>query len=215
MFSFPPVSRVGFSLLLASVCLPSLAFGAETTSFENDFEKAAVGSAPTEATILAGEFKVAEEGGNKFLELPGSPLDTFGLLFGPAGEGARSASARFFATKQGRKFPTFGISIGGVSGYRLQASPAKRMLEIFKGDEPLATAPLVWESGAWMALSLSAKKAGAGWVIEGLAAGAGQPQRVRFETAEPPPAGRAGIWGSPYAGTPIRFDDLRLGSGDQ
>jgi hypothetical protein len=25
---------------------------------------------------------------------------------------------------------------------------------------------------------------------------------------EAPLAGRAGLWGSPYAGTPIRFDDL-------
>ncbi len=197
------------ALLLAHV-LSGAALGADGAVFQNDFEAAAPGSAPAGVTILAGDFKVAEESSNKFLELPGSPLDTFGLLFGPAQEGAQIASARFAGTKQGRKLPTFGISIGGVSGYHLRANPAKKALEISKGDEVQVSAPLVWESGAWMTLSLAARKAGAGWVIEGRARGSGGPQEIALETPQAPPAGRAGIWGSPYAGTPIRFDDLRV-----
>lgn len=197
------------AVLLAKALLPA-ARSAEGATYQNNFESVAAGSAPAELTILAGDFKVVEEGGNRRLELPGSPLDTFGLLFGPAQEGERRASARFYGTKQGRKFPTFGISLGGVSGYRLQASPGKKALELYKGDAVQASAPFAWESGAWMTLTITVRKAGEGWAIEGQAISEGKPQGVRFETQEPVPAGRAGIWGSPYAGTPIAFDDLKL-----
>jgi hypothetical protein len=33
---------------------------------------------------------------------------------------------------------------------------------------------------------------------------------ITLTDPEPASAGRAGIWGSPYSGTPIRFDDLVL-----
>ena len=56
------------------------------------------------------------------------------------------------------------------------------------------------------------RKSGAGWVIEGRAwpAGSKEPEKPLITIDEPkePSAGRAGLWGSPYAGTPIRFDDL-------
>jgi hypothetical protein len=49
-------------------------------------------------------------------------------------------------------------------------------------------------------------------VVEGKAWAAGTPEpaawNITFETKEEPSSGRAGIWGSPFAGTPIRFDDL-------
>ena len=38
---------------------------------------------PEDLLVLEGAFVVKAEGGNHFLELPGAPLDTFGLLFGP------------------------------------------------------------------------------------------------------------------------------------
>ncbi len=204
------MSARALSAVLFATVLSFDASRAEEAAFNDNFDSVAPGSAPAGVTVLAGNFKVAEEAGNRFLELPGSPLDTFGLLFGPAQEGERRASARFLGSRQGRKFPTFGISIGGVSGYRLQASPGKKALELFKGDAMQASARLAWESGAWLTLAIVARKAGSGWAIEGQATGTGEPQMVRFEVAEAPPAGRAGIWGSPYAGTPIRFDDLRL-----
>ena len=39
---------------------------------------------------------------------------------------------------------------------------------------------------------------------------------VSYEEKEPPIAGKASVWGSPFATTPIRFDDLleiRAGEG--
>ena len=197
------------ALFLPLLALP---LGAAEPLYKNDFTAAEVDKTPAEMMVMAGIFEVKQDAGGKFLELPGEPLDTFGLLFGPSAKDDVSASARFFGTKKGRKFPTFGVSLNGVGGYRLQVSPAKQMLEFIKGDEPRKSVPFVWTSEAWTALRITVRKVGAGWKIEGRAwaAGAAEPEKALIEideTAEPT-AGRAGIWGSPYAGTPIRFDDL-------
>jgi hypothetical protein len=125
-----------------------------------------------------------------------------------------TATARFFGTKKGRKFPTFGISLNGVGGYRLQMSPAKNMLEFVKGDEPKQGVPFTWASDSWTSMRITVRKAGGGWVIEGKAWAAGSPEPekplITIEEKAEPSAGRGGIWGSPYAGTAIRFDDLLI-----
>jgi len=180
--------------------------------FANDFEAAAVEKAPEGAMAIAGDFAVKPDGANKVLELPGEPLDTFGILFGSAGQGDLSATARFFGTKTGRKYPTFGVSLGGVGGYRLIMSGGKKSLEIFKGDEAVKSVPFEWTSGDWTKLRLQVRKAGGGWVIEGRAwpATGAEPKdwQISLEVKDTPSTGRAGLWGSPYSGTPIRFDDL-------
>ncbi len=185
------------------------------TLYHQDFEAAEVGKLPPEMMVMAGEFVVKTEGGDgKFLELPGEPLDTFGLLFGPAPSGDATASARFFGTKKGRKYPTFGVSLGGVGGYRLQVSAGKKALEIFQGDEARQSVAYEWTDGSWTSLRVQVRKVAATWIIKGKAWPAGTPEpaawTITFETKEEPPAGRAGIWGSPFSGTPIRFDDLDL-----
>jgi hypothetical protein len=201
-------------VVLGLSCLFSAAASAGEPLYQNDFEKAEVGNAPPDFTITAGAFAVQGEGSNKFLELPGSPLDTFGLLFGPSIQGDAAASGRFFGTKVGRKFPTFGLSLNGVSGYRLQVSPAKKALEIYKGDEPKASVPLDWQSGSWTHLRLQVRKDGNGWIAEGKAWADGAPEpadwTIKFADPETASAGRAGLWGSPFSGTPIRYDDLRV-----
>lgn len=181
--------------------------------YQMDFEAVEVGKLPTETMVMSGDFAVkqdAKEG--KFLELPGEPLETFGLLFGPTPSGDVTASARFFGTKKGRKFPTFGLSLGGVGGYRLQVSAGKKTLEIFQGDEARQSVPYECPDASWTNLRVQVRKAGAGWIVEGKAWPAGTPEpaawTITFETKEAPSAGRAGIWGSPFSGTPIRFDDL-------
>ncbi len=170
---------------------------------------------PADFLVISGTFAVQEERGRKFLELPGSPLDTFGLLFGPSQEGAATASASFHGTRQGRKFPTFGVSLGGAGGYRLQLSPAKKALEIYKADEPRSSVPFEWVSDSWTRLRIQAQKgASGGWLITGKAWPAEKPEpdkwMITLEEKETPASGRAGLWGSPYSGTPIRFDDLLL-----
>ena len=164
--------------------------------------------------VLSGAFAVKSADGNKFLELPGAPLDTFGILFGPAQQSDVTAIGRFQSRKQGRKFPTFGISLNGVAGYRLQVNPAKKALELLKGDETRAHIDYAWESDQWTRLRIQVRHVAGKWQVEGKAwpATGDEPAKwmIMFEEKQEPPAGRAGIWGMPYSGQPIRFDDLTV-----
>jgi hypothetical protein len=204
-----------FLRLLATVVCVGLPLHAQPAKplYQDDFESAEVAKPPREVMIMAGAFAVRQTEAGKVLELPGEPLDTFGMLFGPTHADGVAASARFFGTRQGRKFPTFAVSLNGVGGYRLQISPAKKALEIYKGDTPLASVPHEWASGAWTQLRVQVQKGSGGtWIVSGKAwsgsdAEPAQPS-ITFEDKQPPPPGRAGLWGSPYSGTPIQFDDL-------
>jgi hypothetical protein len=188
------------------------AAAANAPLFSENFNALEVGKLPTGFAAFAGAFRVQEDASGRFLELPGAPLDSFGVLFGPNAKAPLSASAKIFGTKTKRKMPAFGLSLGGVGGYRLQVSAAKGALEIFKGDQPRASVPFAWASDSWTALRIQIREAEGKWLVEGKAwpAAAAEPSdwQVRFETAEPPVEGRAGVWGNPFSGTPIRFDDL-------
>lgn len=189
---------------------------AQDAVYKNDFQSAEVGKVPQEMMVLDGAFAVGEEGGNKFLELPGAPLDSFGLLFGPTEKENRTVSARVFGTSKGRRYPTFSIGLNGVGGYKLQVSPSKKALELYKGDAVKTTVPFDWKSGEWTRLSMTLKKVKDGeWSIEASAwpDGSSEPAKpaLTFSDTEAPTAGRASIAGSPYATTPIRYDDLFTG----
>ena len=179
--------------------------------FENNFEQAEVGKVPEGFLVLDGDFAVKEENGNKFLELPGAPLDTYGVLFGPAEKPDLAVSARINGTAKGRRYPTFAVGLGGQGGYKLQVSPGKKALEIYKGEEIVASAPFEWKSGEWTKLLLQIRKAGDVWKVEGKAWQGDTepaPMTVTYDEKTEPNAGRASIWGMPFATTPIQFDDL-------
>jgi hypothetical protein len=204
-----------FLAILCSALPSSAADPAAQPIYQNDFKSAAVDTMPKDMLVIAGAFAVKQDKDGKFLELPGEPLDTFGFLFGPSEPADVSASARFFGTKKGRKYPAFGVSLNGVGGYRLQMSPAKQALELFKGGEErlnLVTTPYKWSSDTWTTLRIQVRKTGATWVIEGKAWPTGTPEPEKWmittEETKSLPAGRAGVWGSPYSGLPSRFNDL-------
>src|SRR5581483_6734481 len=180
--------------------------------YENNFEQAAVGAVPADFLVLDGGFAVKQDGTNKFLELPGAPLDSFGALFGPTEKSDVAVSARINGTNKGRRYPTFGVGLNGQGGYKLRVSPGKKALEIYKGDEVVATTAYDWKSGEWTTMRLQVVKSADVWKVEGKAwpQGAAEPAQpmVSYADKQEPSAGRASIWGSPYATTPIQFDDL-------
>src|SRR5579859_1422724 len=94
--------------------------------YEMNFEKVEAGKLPDDFLPLDGAFEVKAEDGNKFLELPGTPLDTYGMLFGPAVKSDVAVTVRVRGTKHGRQYPTFAVGLNGQSGYRLQVSPGKK-----------------------------------------------------------------------------------------
>jgi hypothetical protein len=213
----PRLLACATALLSAAVLLvtTSLPAAEGKAIYENTFESAAVDKVPDDMLVLDGGFAVKEEGGNKFLELPGAPLETFGVLIGPSEASGLCVTARIHGTGKGRRFPTFAVGLNGVGGHRLQVSPAKKMLELYKGDQVITNAPLAWTTDSWTMLRLQCRKVKDGeYRIEGRAWKQGEPEPKDWpitvvETAETP-AGRASIWGNPYAGTPIRYDDLRV-----
>lgn len=181
--------------------------------YQNDFEHSQVGEAPEDFLVYEGAWAVREEAGNKFLELPGAPLETFAVLFGPTETEGISVSARAFGTRKGRRFPTFAIGLNGLGGCRLQITPAKNAIELFKGDTLQASVPYDWPSGQWVRLRLQITKAGENrWHVAGKVwlDGASEPEpwTITWDQSDHPLAGRATLWASPFSGTPIRFDDL-------
>ena len=163
--------------------------------------------------VLDGGFAVKDEGGNKFLELPGAPLETFGVLFGPTEASGLAVTARVQGTGKGRRFPTFAVGLNGVGGFKLQLSPAKKLVELVKGEEVVASAPFIWESGSWTMLRLQCRKVKDGeFKLEGKAWKQGdmEPKEWQISRVEATasPAGRSSVWGMPFAGTPVKFDDL-------
>src|SRR5436190_4915221 len=199
------------------VLLTGLAFGAfaqqDKALYENNFEAAVIDKVPDDFLVLDGQFAVKEEGGNKFLELPGAPLDTFGVLFGPTEKEGTAVSARIFGTGKGRRYPTFAVGLNGqgTSAYRLQVSPAKKAVELYKGDEVKASVSYEWQPATWTRLRLQVRKVKDGdWKVEGKVWTDKEPSTwmVSFDEKDQPVAGKASIWGSPYSTTPIRFDDL-------
>jgi len=184
--------------------------------YKNDFEKVAVDSVPEDMLVLDGAFAVKELNGNKVLELPGAPLETFGVLFGSNAKENAFASARILATGKGRRFPTFGIGLYGVSGFKLRVAPAKKAIELYRGDAVRASVPYDWQSGKWSYLKLETRAVKEGvWEVTGKVwqEGGKEPEKgqIVWEEKEAPSNGRAMITASPFSGTPIQFDDLAAG----
>ena len=199
-------------LTVAALSAPVLAQG-QKSLYENNFDKAELNKVPDDFLVLDGQFAVKQEGGERFLELPGAPLDTFGVLFGPTEKEGDAVSARIFGTGKGRRYPTFAVGLNGqgTSAYRLQVSPAKKAVELYKGDEVKASVSYEWQPAAWTRLRLQVRKVKDGdWKVEGKVWTDKEPATwtVSFDEKDQPVAGKASIWGSPYATTPIRFDDL-------
>jgi hypothetical protein len=184
--------------------------------YVNDFQKTPTGKVPEEFTPLAGDFSVKEEAGNRFLEVSPEPVDGDVLLFGPEGLTAADVRARIYATSVGKRFPEFGIGCGDAGGFKLVLMPGEDRIEIRKGDESLTQAEFKgWKSGEWTSFRLRATPAAGGkWRIEGKAwpASAKEPEAwtITYDSAEPPPTGRASVMASPYSETPVRFDDLAV-----
>jgi hypothetical protein len=181
--------------------------------YQNNFEKTQIGEVPDDFLVLDGDFAVKQEGGNKYLELPGAPLDAFGFMFGPSARHGNEISARMFGTKKGRRYPVFGVALNGVNGYRLQVAPAKRAIELLKGSAVVAKVPFRWGGGEWLRLALRVEQTGAAeWTVSGRvwADGKKAPAKptITHKEAKEPRNGKPSIWGSPYSGTPIRYDDI-------
>ena len=99
---------------------------APNTLFACDFSSMPAGPLPDSFMVMQGDFIVKDLGTNKVLELPGSPVDSFSVLFGPVTNANFSVEANMLGTSKGRRMPVFGVGTGGVGGYKLVIAPAKK-----------------------------------------------------------------------------------------
>ena len=183
--------------------------------YHANIDNTEVGEVPDDFLVLDGDFSVKKENGNKFIELPGSPLDSFGIMFGPSASHGNEIRTRIYGTKKGRRYPVFGIALNGVSGYRLQVAPAKRSIELLKGNNLIAETAFRWAGASWLQLSLCITKTKESeWSITGKVweDGKKEPTKptISHKETKEPRKGRPSIWGSPYSGTPIRYDDITI-----
>src|SRR5207249_9481400 len=88
--------------------------------YENNFEKVEVGTVPQDFLVLDGGFLVKEENGNKFLELPGAPLDSFAVQFGPAEADNVDVLARRKAADREQRKPNLDSSNNGVLRHNMK-----------------------------------------------------------------------------------------------
>ena len=183
--------------------------------YSQDFEKADLDKVPDGMLVLDGGFAVKLAGSGKVLELPGDPLETFGILFGPTEKDGLCVQARIHGTGKGRRFPVLAVGLCGVGGYKLQVSPAKKALELYRGEEVKAAVPFEWQSGKWAQFKFQIRKVKDGeWQAEGKvwAEGTAEPAawQINFTETTAPTPGRPSIWGLPFSGTVIQFDDLAV-----
>ena len=200
---------------LLLTCCVALLIAADATPYTNDFDKAEIGKVPEDVMVLDGTFAVREVDGNRCLELAGDPVGSFGALFGPDGIVAMDVKARIWAAASGKRFPEVGIGADDAGGYKLFAVPARHILELRKGDDPIASAPFPWASGKWTWYRMRVEpKDGKKWQIRGKAWPVGQMEpenwMITAQDAEAPSAGKASLWGSDFSEQPIRFDDLSV-----
>ncbi len=194
------------------------------TVYENNFQAAEVGSVPDGFLVFAGDFAVRAEGRNQFLELPGAPLDNFGALFGANTREGRRISASVRSRPRGRLAPVFGVGLNGLGGFRLLLRGNQRKLELLRGDKVVASADYRWQSRGWTRLVLDAvplaAKAGSppsqpgaeSWRVRGKVWNTNSPEPagwlLEYKSNSAPPRGRPSLWGQPFSGHPIHFDDL-------
>ena len=207
--------KKAFLSLLAVAALPAAA--QEMKKFDIKADDWTVGEPPAEVFVLDGKVSVAEKDGGKAIQIdPGTELVEASAQFGDSASGSASIQARVFASKKGRSTPRFGLSVHGMAGYRLYVNPAKKLLELVKADQVIATAPFTWTSDSWLNLKIEAKKAaGDAWSITASAwptteAAAPATPQLKHEDKGLKGQGKCAIWATPYSNTPIYFDDIQI-----
>jgi hypothetical protein len=203
-------------LLLAATLLAALPLPAQQLqTFEIKADEWAEGEPPKEVFVVDGTLKIASHEGNKAIVVDPAPITDASAQLAISAAGNASIEARIFATKRGRSTPRFGVSVHGMSGYRLLVNPAKKALEIVKNDQTIVTVPFTWTAGAWLKVKLEAKKGeGDAWSIIGKAwaADAVEPAEalIKHDDKGLKGQGKCAIWATPFSGEPVFFDDIRI-----
>jgi len=199
---------------LAALVLP--AAGQDMKKFDINCDSWAAGEVPAEVFVLDGKVSIAEKDGSKAIMIdPGTELVEASAQLGDSAAGSAMIQTKVFASKKGRSSPRFGVSVHGMSGPRLYVNPAKKLIELVRGDQTLASMPLTWTSDAWLNLRLEAKKAdGDKWNVTATVWGdkdaAPAAPQLKHDLAGLKGQGKCTLWATPYSNTPIYFNSIQI-----
>ncbi|WP_395739234.1 hypothetical protein [Prosthecobacter sp.] len=202
-------------LLAASLFAATALHAQQFQTFDFKADDWAEGEPPKEVFVVDGTIKIAARDGNKAIVIDPNPITDASAQLGSSAAGSASIEARILAIKRGRSTPRFGVSVHGMSGHRLIVNPAKKSLDLMKGDQTLATVPFTWTSEVWVKVKLEAKKGAAdAWTITGKAwpADAAEPAEplIKHEEKSLKGQGKCAIWATPFSGEPVFFDDIHI-----
>jgi hypothetical protein len=194
---------------------PAALANAKLKSFTFDCETWPEGVPPKEVFVVDGTIRVAAKDGSKTLMVDPSPIVDATAQLGESSIGASSIQLKVLASKKGRSYPRFGISIHGMTGYRLIVNCAKKELELIKNDVVEKAVPFVWTTDNWTKLKLWVQRTESGkWLISGKAWPASETEPTDPQITHSDPSfkgsGKAAIWGTPFSETPIYFDDIAI-----
>jgi len=200
---------------VSTILFTSLAYAGEVKTFTIKSDEWAEGEVPKEVFVVDGTVKIAAKDGNKAIMIDATPIVDASAQLAVSAAGESSIQAKVFASKRARSVPKFGVSVHGMSGYRLLINAAKKQLELVKGEVVSASVPFTWNSDTWVQMKLEVKRGvGDAWIITGKAWAA--------DTSEPLEAlikaddkalkgqGKVGVWATPYSETPVYFDDIEV-----
>jgi hypothetical protein len=192
--------------------------------YTNDFKQYKLDAEPDD-WILDGPFTVRRFEDGRVLKLTPTMIDDYVALANPMISDAaiekllvtssRSGQirARIHTLRKGRRlYSRFGVGLGGDEGFKLLIAANAGQLQLWHNDKLLNKMPFKWASGQWAHLRLVVfPKDKSQWVIQGKAwQTPTEPDKwmIGIRVASEPPVGRPALWGTPYAGKPIYFDDV-------
>ncbi|MDG1326355.1 MAG: hypothetical protein P8P49_11360 [Opitutales bacterium] len=187
-----------------------------SVEFSESFSNISTGEEPENMFILDGEFLVQRNEGNKVLELAGSPVGDFGFLFGSRiKDKAMELQFSFHSTRQGRRYPAIAAGIGGMRGYRFRWNASARKILLFRDEVLLVEKIISWESSTWWQIRFQVLPHLEGKNLIRLKLwqkGNQEPQDwfIEHEDQFSFKGGKCVLWGFPYAGNAIHFDDLNI-----
>lgn len=196
---------------------PAAAADAKLKEFNIDCNGWDEGVPPDDLFVVEGTIKIVTKDGSKAIMIDPVPIVDATAQIGDSAAGTSIIQAKVLASKKGRSYPRFGVSVHGLSGHRLFVNCAKKQLELIKSDEVVASAPYTWTSDAWTQIKLEVVLGADGnWQISGKAwPGDGQePTDPQIKHQEPKDKikgnGKAAIWGTPFSELPIYIDEVKL-----